>query len=241
MAVKLKKDAFVRNLIKNHKLVNHIDKAIGAGEFTWSASFGAKQGDDAFHPSGDCIPSPYSLYLSRMTDERRPLTASMLKTFQVGHFWHAYIQHILVEQLNFCTWEEVERKGEKRWGDGRYQWATGSADVAPCRIPAQGDYLVDIKTMGAFDFKQNNIPSWCAAKYEAQINIYMDWFDLEQAIILCVSKDSPHDFKEFLFRRNQPLIDAIYSKWELVSHCLAEDVEPDPDYDPELPLTGPRP
>jgi hypothetical protein len=239
MAVKLKKDAFVRNLIKNHKLVNHIDKAIGTGEFTWSASFGTKKGDDAFHPSGDCIPSPYSLYLSRHS-EPRPHTASMLKTFQVGHFWHAYIQHILVEQLNFCTWQEVERKGQRRWAEKPYHWATGSADIAPCRIPSQGEFLVDIKTMGAFDFKRQGLPTWCAPKYEAQVNIYMDWFDLDQAIILCVSKDSPHDFKEYLFQRNQQLIDAIYDKWELVAHCLAEDVEPDQDYDPELPLTGPR-
>lgn len=240
MAIKLKKDAFVKNLIKRHKLAAHIDGAIGQGEFKWSATFDPKQGDDAWHPSGDCVPSPAALYERAVTESTTKPSVSLLKTFTVGHFWHHYLQHIIVERLEFASWDEVERTGEKRWGDKAFQWARGSADVAPCHIPIHGDYLVDIKTMGSHDFRQNGLPAWCAPKYECQMNIYMDWFDLEQCIVLCVSKDSPHDLKEFEFRRNQPLIDAIYNKWQLVGDCVAEGVEPRADYDVTLPLVGPK-
>lgn len=263
LGIKLEKTAFVRNLIKNQKLAGHIDKAIGSGEFDWRADFNSKHGDDGWHPSGDCLPSANSLYHKALNADdplvaKSPHPVSLLKTFQVGHFWHAYIQYVVVNILGFATDEDIECRGYRGWGsevktryfgvngDGTrarwkpYHYATGSADIAPCRIPVHGDYLVDIKTMGAHDYRQNGLPRWCASKYEAQINIYMDLFDLEHAIILCVSKDSPHDFKEFEFNRNQPLIDAIYSKWKLVGQCIEDGVEPPEAYDVALPITGPR-
>lgn len=240
MAIKLDSSKFIRNLVKGHKLAPHIDKAIGSGEFTWNAEFGPKEGDDAFHPSGDCIPGPYSLYKSATTSERKPLSTSLLKTFQVGHFWHAYLQWIIVERLEFATWDDIEVKGMTRWKDGPYGWSRGAADIAPCEVPGHGKFLIDIKTMGAHDFKLQGMPGWCAPKYESQVNIYMDWFDLDRCIILCVCKDSPHDFKEFEFKRNQPLIDTIYKKWELVKDCLDQGIEPPDTYEMPLPLVGPR-
>lgn len=239
MAIKLKKDAFVRNLVKGHKLANHIDKAIAEGEFEWEAKFGVKLGDDAFHPSSDCVPSVYSLYKTRTT-ESNGISGGLRKAFQVGHFWHAYIQWIVVERLGFATWDDVEVRGETRWSEGPYGWATGSADIAPCRIPGVGDYLVDIKTMRASDFKQQGLPSWCAEKYECQVNVYMDWFDLDEALILCVSKDSPHEFKEFTFKRNPQLVDAIYQKWALAGDCIRSGTVPDETYEVPLPTVGPR-
>lgn len=238
MAIKLQKTPFVRSLVKNHKLAGHIDRAIGTGELEWHAEFKPKQGDDAWHPSGDCTPTAYQLY-HKGTTLAAPISTGLYKAFMVGHLWHAYIQWIVVEKLQFASWDEIEVRGERRWGDGPYQWATGSADIAPCHIPVYGDCLVDIKTMSSFDYKQSSLPNWCAAKYECQVNIYMDWFDLDKTIILCVSKDSPHDFKEFIFHRNQPLIDAIYSKWRLVGDCLDQHIPPDEDYEIPLPLTGP--
>lgn len=240
MAVKLDNTKFVRNLTKGYKLASHIDKVIGDGEFTWSAEFAAKHGDDAFHPSGDCVPTPFALYTKATTGEYKKPGTSLYKSFAVGHFWHAYLQYILVEKLAFADWNCIERCYEDRWAEGAYGWARGSADIAPCVIPGYGEYLVDIKTMGAFDFKQPNVPGWCAAKYECQINIYMDWFDMEKCILLCVQKDSPHELKEFEYVRNQPLIDTIHAKWKLVKECFDQGVEPPENYEPQLPLVGAR-
>lgn len=239
LALRLDKSLLVKNLVLNHKLVQHIDKEIDKGEFEWKAEFIPKTEDDAFHPSSWCMPSAYTLYHMALGAEAKSPSVSLRKSFVVGHFWHAYIQQIVVESLGFATWDQVERRGETRWGDGPYHWATGAGDIAPCTIPAHGEYLIDIKTMGTHDFRPNKLPNWCAAKYECQVNIYMDWFDLDRALILCVQKDSPHDMKEFSFSRNQPLIDAVYGKWKLVSECLDKNVEPPEDYHVEMPIEGP--
>lgn len=248
MAIKLDTSKFVRNLANKHKLVPHLDRAIESGEFEWEYKFpGPKEQDDAWHPSGHCTPSVYDLWqMATSEPEERKLPASLLKTFQVGHFWHQYLQFVTVEKLGFATWDEIECSATRSWVSNPsfedepepYHWVKGSADICPVHIPVHGDYLVDIKTMKSGDYKQNGMPRWCADKYECQANIYMDLFDIDRAIILCVLKDSPHDMKELEFVKNQPLIDAIYDKWHIVAECIATEVEPDIEFSIELPLKG---
>jgi hypothetical protein len=192
----------------------------------------------------------------------REIEAGLGKIFQVGHFWHQYLQEICV-RAEFCAPEAIERKGLKGWktADGRqfefdelsrpnsisesifdpapFHWATGSGDIVPCEIPGHGPYLVDFKTMGSHVFRPNKPHDTTLIKWECQLNIYMDFFDLDRAIILGINKDSPHDFKEFEFHRNQDLVDQIYYKWKLVSRCLDKGVEPPADEVVELLVQGP--
>jgi hypothetical protein len=245
MALKIDRDAF-KSLARNDILSPHLDAVIDQGDFPWTFTYEPKVEDDAWHPSGDCTPSVHELWLKATgKGKERPVSPSLRKTFIVGHFWHAYIQWLLVNRLEFADASAIERKGCKVWCDNNsgspspYWWATGSGDIAPCTIPQHGEYLVDIKTMTGNAFNGNRLPAWAADKYECQINIYMDFFDLERALILCVQKDSPHEFKEFKYERNDALIDAIYKKWKLVGRCLVDGVEPDPDYECDLPLAGP--
>lgn len=241
----MKIDKRFTTIAQGNKLVPHLDRCIGEGDFEWTFDYKPKEGDDAWHPSGDCTPSLNELYLKAKGElVERPISTSLYKTFMVGHFWHAYIQKFVVEKLGFAEQSAIERKGCKvldPCGDGptAYNWVTGSGDIAPCTIPGHGDYLVDIKTMNGFDFGKSYLPERYADKWECQVNVYMDFFDLEHALILSVQKDSPHEFKEFEFTRNQPLIDALYTKWKLVCQCLHNDVEPPADEDIELPLSGP--
>jgi hypothetical protein len=245
LAVKLDRTAF-KSLARNDILVPHLDKVIGEGDFPWVFDYTPKEEDDAWHPSGHCTPSVHELWLIATGQAtEKPIQAGLRKTFIVGHFWHQYLQHLIVEKLGFATADDIERKGCKVWCDNcsgspsPFWWATGSGDIAPCAIPTHGDYLVDIKTMNNNAFNGGRIPEYYKDKWECQTNIYMDFFDLDRAIILGVMKDSPHEFKEFEFERNQPLIDAIYTKWKLVGKCIAEEVEPPVDEDIELPLVGP--
>lgn len=240
MALQIDKKSFGR-LAKGDKLVPHLDKVIGKDDFEWTFDYHPKGVDDAWHPSTDCTPSTRDLYLKatgRGKDDQIP--TSLRKTFLVGHFWHQYIQHVLVELLGYADEDHIERTGERIWGDGPYRWVTGSADVAPLVLPGGEEYLLDIKTMNAHNFRGQNAPAWAVDKWECQLNIYMDFFDLEKAIILGVEKDSPHDFREFEFRRNDDLIDALYAKWKLVGRCIDAEVEPPADVDDDLPLQGPR-
>lgn len=244
MPIKLDKKSF-GSVAKGDILVPHLDKIIGQGDFNWTFDYSPKVEDTAWHPSGDCTPSVHDLWSKTQgLATERPISISLYKTFIVGHFWHQYVQHIVVYGLGYADESSIERKGKRVW-DGTddkpipFHWATGAGDIAPCEIPGHGEYLVDIKTMNAHDFNSPRPPRWAVDKWECQVNIYMDFFDLDKAIILGVMKDSPHDFKEFEFTRNQPLIDEIYNKWKLVGGCLKADLEPPVDHDIDLPLAGP--
>lgn len=255
----------LKSLVRGYKLVPHIDRFLPTWDeegFTYTSA--RKEVDDAWHPSSDCTPGLNELYHKAITPaEPRRLAPSTVKTFQVGHFWHQWLQWIVVEKLGFASWDHVERRGayhwggmthERMWGDGPtyipldqpgkhlgpkpWHWATGSADIAPVTIPEHGEYLVDFKTMAARLYNQENIPEYYADKWECQVNVYMDFFDLDKGLVVAICKDSQHELKEFEFRRNQPLIDAIYEKWALVSDCIADGYEPPAELDYPLPLKG---
>lgn len=243
---------FNRNLVKRHKLANHLDRYLGTEVEDFRFIYEPKQEDDAWHPSGHCTPPATALYglatsIIDGTAEKKEWGVAMLKTFMVGHFWHQLLQKAVLD-IGFAEPRAIERQGYKAWGCENdsaprpFHWATGAGDIAPCSIPGAGDYVVDFKTMSAHQFKSNGIPEWAADKYEAQINIYMDFFDLEKGLILAICKDTPHEFKEFEFIRNQPLIDGIYEKWEFVSECLDAGEAPtalDDEVFNNLPYQGP--
>lgn len=244
MGLKLPPGGYARMLGRKTKYVVHIEKFIGEGEFEWSASFGPKLSDDAWHPSGDCVPSLHELYMKATGQMKtRSHGVALRKSFAVGHFWHAYLQELTVRS-GMCDAEAIERRGTSVWAhEGEtpkpYHWAIGSGDVAPCELPGHGAYLIDYKTMKGVDFRVHGLPKWCAEKYEAQVNIYMSLFELEKALIVCIEKDGPHELKEVEFHLNQPLVDAIFTKWHLASECIAAGVEPPEDLDVELPFNGP--
>ncbi len=56
------KSKAVINLVNHGKLTPHLERAIGEGEFPWEYKFEEKEDDDAWHPSGHCIPSTAELY-----------------------------------------------------------------------------------------------------------------------------------------------------------------------------------
>ncbi len=257
MALKLPSSAFTKNLVQRTKLIQHYEPVWARWDGPLTFTYESKEKDDAFHPSGDCTPSSEALYLKVVAtmagEDPDPISPSLRKAFLVGHFWHQVYQHLTLEKLDFCDRISVERMGmsvwaeDNSWGDKpsiklatakAYHWARGSADIAPCEVPKYGPYLVDFKTMNARDFAKTDPPAWTADKWECQLNIYMNWFDLDRALIIGICKDSPHELKEFEYRYNEPLVDAIYEKWHNVSDCLDHDIRPASDEDPPLPLMG---
>jgi len=250
MAIKFPKSEkynFTRNLVKRYKLVDHLDRYFGDEVEEFQFIYEPKKKDDAWHPSGHCTPPPSVLYdIATGNVEHKEWGSKMLRTFMVGHFWHQLLQKAVVD-LGLAEESAIERQGVRTWGDpmtrAPYHWATGAGDVAPCSLPGHGDYIIDFKTMSSFQFKPNKVPDWAANKYEAQINIYMDFFDLEHGLIVAINKDDS-EMKEFEYVRNQPLVDAIYDKWKFVSECLEIEHRPEAeddamfDYIDEL-FTGP--
>lgn len=223
--IKLDKTQVVKNLGKKYKYVPFLEKAISNFDDEWQFEYKEKQHDHHWHPSGHCVPSATELYdIACGHVHPDPIPGSLRKTFQVGHFWHQWLQYITLHKLEFCTEDAIERPGKREWGEGPYHAVAGSGDVAPLEAPGWTG-IVDYKTMNAANFAQPRIPSYFEAKYECQINIYMDLFDQGEAIILPINKDSG-EFKEFLYERNQSLINIIFEKWEFVSACLDADEPP---------------
>lgn len=252
----------IRGFGKKQILAPYIDKELRTFDEPWKASFEPKGGDTAWHPSSHCDMSPTKLYNYAVdymdtTDEPSealPISESLRKSFAVGHFWHQFLQYIVTEQLKFCTWDTVEHRGSNIWKYKNkisgshlpepFHWATGSADHSEIDLPSGWNGIIDYKTINGPIFSKiskEEIPFnefGFAAKYECQINIYMDFFDKDKGMIFGICKDSPHAFHEWIFERNQSLIDAIYAKWSYVSDCLDKEEAPDPEVQFELPLQG---
>lgn len=247
MSLKFGRDSFVRNLARGDLLVPFLER-YDNWDRPFDFHYEPKQGDDGWHPSGDCLLSVRDLYHKAKGSEREKISPSLQRTFLVGHFWHQVVQDALVE-MEFAEPTAIERKGFRKWCEGKwivdeegvecwwpdpYHYATGSGDVAPLVI---GDWqgIMDIKTMNTRNFatlqKHGTLPDWAADKYRAQINIYMDFFDQERAMILAVNKDNS-SFAEIRFERDQPLIDSIYDKWKYVSELLDSGL----DWDDEMEM-----
>lgn len=268
MPTKLPKRKGFTKAFSKTKLGYLLDKEIGKGEFVWEYKYTPKEGDYGWHPSGHCTPTLSELYLFAASEEvlldeqiqkevgvapaPRVIEAPLSKIFQVGHFWHQYLQEICL-RAGLCDEASVERRGEKAWatqtfytgggGDGievpkPFHFTTGSADICPMEIPGHGEYLIDFKTMGSHQFRGNTPHALTMEKWECQLNVYMDFFDMEKAIILGINKDAPHDYKEFEFHRNDKLIHQLYYKWMLVAECLDEGVAPPEDEVVELSIKG---
>jgi len=266
---KLDKSKLTLSLSKREKLVPYLEKTFETFDKPWEFKYEEKKGDLAFHPSGDCTPTATELYeqaVAAIAGEPRGwrITSSLRKSFQVGHFWHQLLQYIVLEELGLCDEYAIERRGRKEWGekehlgyfqgsgDGIYlskpfHWAAGSGDIAPLVLPSGWEGVVDFKTINSATFAQSALPF--ADKYECQINIYMDFFNLDKALILGIQKDSPHAFKEWEFEKNDELVDVVYKKWAYVSDCLDCGAAPEQTYDEvleeevdvvqfELPLKG---
>ena len=243
-----------------YKLVPLLEKAIANHtDDQWVYKYQDKTPDHHWHPSSHPILPVSTLYEIATLDPEHavfePHPNSLLKIFQVGHFWHQWLQYLMVAD-GLCDQSTVEQYAVKALRTGErytdreaiylpYVGVAGSADVSTLTL---GDWEggVDYKTMNARDFKeveQNRVLSeWLEAKYECQFNLYMDLFDKEWWMLLGVQKEGPHAFTELVYHRNQPLIDWIHDKFLFVNEAIASGTPVttlDDDHWPEPPLTGP--
>ena len=246
----------IRGLGKRQILVPYIEKIIRDFDEPWTFTYSSKEEYLAWHPSGDCTPSPIALYeiakKRKEKAERDPISESLRKSFMVGHYWHQWLQYIVLKKLEFCDEKAIERIGQKTWrthrvyygggGDGfdvpaPFGYVSGAGDIVPIELPKGWKGIVDFKSMGGSTFRDEAMPF--ADKYECQANIYMDLFDEEKVLIFGINKDSKHEFKEWIFERNQPLIDSIYEKWQYVDDCVYHQTSPEDNHKFPLVLQGP--
>jgi len=231
MVTKLNTSKFA-HLRKNEILVPHLNAWLARGEFPDEIPIKIgmnKEKDDAFHPSSatKCSRQLYAEMTGDLIDGKP--TAEQQLTFSIGHMYHGFIQWILVEGLGFCTWDDIEKEHDLKFTtqNGNPYRVRGFIDCARCVVPNRGTYLVDVKTMNTRLFAQDNLPASTHERYEAQVQIYLEFEDLDEAIILCVSKDSPHRFKEVIVHRDTDFVERTMDRWEDVVDAMASGEIPD--------------
>lgn len=223
-------------------LVPHIEAYQAAGKFpnTWDIQIvNYKPKDDYWHPSSHCFMAPIDLWRYRKGQlPPRPITPALRRTFDVGHMWHGYLQAMLVE-MGFVKPYNVEltvtHEFETQYGKSI---ARGTIDLWDVEIPDQGYWLIDIKTMSKPEFEAGATQQ-TFKKWEAQVNCYMDWMRVDEAMILAVCKDSPHGFREYRIQRNDELVREIYERWSYVDYCLREGITPEDNYEVDPLLLNP--
>jgi hypothetical protein len=232
--------ALLRTLTINYGqiLVPYIDNYLGAGQFPdkWDVEVPLyKQSDGFFHPSSHCFMPPRDLYLDikGWTSKIKP-SAALNRTFHCGHLWHGYLENVLIS-MGYVKPSNVELKLKvERTGSHGPFIGSGTADLVDVQIPNKGSWLVDIKTMNKGEFEAG-ARKYTYMKWEAQVNCYMDWLGVDQAIILAVCKDSPHNMREYKIEKKPELLKEIYERWSYAAECIREDKMPEDNWQPEDP------
>ena len=231
------------HLRKNEILVPHLNIYFARGQFPDEIPLVVKpnkEQDNAFHPSSS-LKCSREIYAAQTGDVVvRPHTAEQQLNFVIGHMYHELIQWVLVEGLGFTSWDMIEKEYDFGWDkekndfDGKLVTPNGNpyrirgfSDIARCEIPNRGTYLVDLKTMNSRLFAQDSLPISTMEKYESQVKHYLEFEGLDEAIILVVSKDSPHRFREILVQRDSDHVERNVDRLEGVVDAIAAGVLPD--------------
>ena len=223
-------------------LVPHIEAYQQRGKFPekWEIEIrNVKKDDGHFHPSSDAFMPPRDLWLKmqgRLIG--KPISPALRRTFDCGHMWHGYLQSILID-MGLVQPENVERHTTYRIVT-KHGTAIGSGtgDLVDVTIPGHGEWLVDIKTMSKREFEQG-ANEYTMLKWQAQVSCYMDWFGSDKAMVLAISKDSPHQMREYEIVKDQNLLNEIYDRWTYVAECVRLGQEPEYEYQVDPLLLNP--
>jgi hypothetical protein len=172
------------------------------------------------------------------TAPKKPITAALRKTFICGHMWHSFLETIL-QEMGFVQPDKVEvERTITLMRQATEFTCRGTIDLLDVEIPERGAWLVDIKTMnkGEFEAGANKLTF---KKWLAQVSCYMDWMDRDQAMILAVCKDSPHQMREYIIEKDKEMLEGIYNRWVYTQMCLTDDTLPNDVYQPDPLLLNP--
>lgn len=169
--------------------------------------------DGYFHPSSHANAPDLLLYYEfhpKYDLKRDPLTRDMTMAFQVGSVYHSMLQSMLIK-LGLTTKEEVEVSfvSEKRH-------CTGMLDVRKVTLPSDRHFPLEIKSAAY-------LPTTPQPSYLRQFQVYMDigcGEPQDEGLILYIEKAYPHRFREFLIKRDEPTLKAIYDKWNRVLEAI---------------------
>lgn len=201
----------------------------------------AKPKDSYFHPSSHCVGCARTIYRA-FDPEFEGVPDGRVWNNKVainGHLWHALLEHVVVNELKFCDTYELTLMAARVEGGRTVQvanapfalsgsWiAQGSLDLPWVLVPGQDEpMVVDIKTMNPSSFAQQRPAPYLWNKYVAQMQVYLDWVQLDRGMLLCVQAGWPFDFKEIMIERDPDAVAYIYQKWDSIAEAVASGIPP---------------
>jgi hypothetical protein len=194
------------------------------GRESWPEEFAIKvynketKFDGYFHPSRHAAMASLFLFyefhpefrphLSRIQESTEGVMAMMW-----GSAGHAILQSIMIE-AGMAEPEDIEVSFKNE-----FRHCTGRLDVRKVTLPHGVTIPCEIKTTAYLP--RGPIPS-----HVVQMQPYMDLAcgePQERMSLLYALKNHPHAFREFVIRRDEELLKAIYGKWQRVRDAIERD------------------
>ena len=177
-------------------------------------------GDGRYHPSSHSLACPRDLYIAfhPKLQHLRPSMRKDLAFYMTVNFGQA-IHSLLQAQLEMCGLL-VPNSVEWEYDCPEHN-VRGRID-AVIETPTAGPTVLDIKTINSrgFSYLQAHEPK---LSWDAQVNLGMDHYGVDQGLILAVEAGYPWGLKEVTVKKNPALLDSIYTKWERVTEAIQRD------------------
>lgn len=146
------------------------------------------------HPSSirkECVRKVYYDLTGAESNSTSGHSAGLQRIFDVGTFWHIYVQHKL-HQSEIPFKSEVPVINEDLF-------INGSTDGV---LSLEEDYLLEIKSMMSFQFSKLTTP---VEDHVFQASLYATVLGIKNIVFLYINKDSG-EFKEYIVKTSKPLV-----------------------------------
>lgn len=177
-----------------------------------------KRAKGVFHPSQlmDCCPRMmvYELSGTKPTDVTlRPIGAALQRTFDVGTWYHIYMQAILYN-IGLLEQAEVPVVNEEKYLNGK-------ADGVFKEEVFGEKVVLEIKTMNNWNFTKAIFKPF--KKHEFQASLYARELGAKKVLYLYINKDTS-EIREFLMPINEEQLSLADKRMEMVIQCVKHGV-----------------
>lgn len=180
-------------------------------------------GDGRYHPSSHALACQRDLYVA-FHPRLQHLRPSMRKdlTFYMTVNFGTAIHGLLQTQMEMSG---LLVPGTVEWEyDCKEHNVRGRIDGV-IKPPNAGEVVLDIKTINSRGFGQlkSHEPreSW-----EAQVNLGMEHYGVDEGLILAVEAGYPWGLKEVPIKRRSYITERIYERWNSVTEAIQHDLPP---------------
>lgn len=182
------------------------------------------RGDGYFHPSSHPLMGERELYYRFHPDHRDKLvprrrTTQDLMTLSTGSALHAIVQ-TQMEMVGLLGPKDVEVDFliEEHHVRGRIDMMV--------HHPTGEDLIVEMKTINEFGYRKWDAAGILKPEWDAQLSLQEYAFGKTRGILLMVERGGQFQMREFLHRRNDALLEQIFTKFNYVRECVAKSTPP---------------